>query len=274
VFKRRVKFVLLTALMLAAAPAPIGVSGEAKVYPVIAASGGYLLGGVSDRKNWMTPAAVAGSLTGAEEYHLYTLAGKVGASTATKPRKDPDGICGYVLTMKSPPAGQGDLIGIASDWDPLPRPPKIFAGPTLSQQDAVSYFLRAHSLSNFKINITQTIKADLDNDGLEETILSATTPEAVNGLHQGPMVYYSVVVIRKIGAGEIKTILLDGTITGPVSSNYGLNRYWISAVLDVNGDGREEVIVSSSNNAGHATAVFELKGDEVKKVMQSGCGKN
>jgi hypothetical protein len=266
------KALRVAALGLALALALLGAgAGPApKVYPVVSARGGFLLGAATEQGKWLPAAAAAQLLAGGEEYGLYSLAGKAGSTTGNKPKPDPDGICGFVLTLKSVPSGGNELVGISAPWEPMPRPPRVLDRVTSAQQEGIGNILRERGLRDYKVNVTQSVAVDLDGDGAEESLLSAIAPAAAGG---GPVVYYSLAVVRKVMVGEVRTIVLDGDFFGPAVSAQGHGRFRIIGALDLNNDGVEEVIVSSSKPEGEALAVYAIKDGAAVKVLEAGCGK-
>jgi hypothetical protein len=75
--------------------------------------------------------------------------------------------------------------------------------------------------------------------------------------------------------GKVETIVLDGEYH-PKPRNPETdgppNVYSLAAVLDLNGDGRMEIIVQGAYYEGDWKTVYALHGSEVKNIFGCGCG--
>jgi hypothetical protein len=75
--------------------------------------------------------------------------------------------------------------------------------------------------------------------------------------------------------GKVETIVLDGEYH-PKPRNAEAdgppNEYAITAVLDLNGDGRMEVIVQGGYYEGDWKTVYDIKGNKADNIFGCGCG--
>ena len=253
-------------------PAPAAAHTPAPgVHPVIEASGGHLLGG-TDGGKWVTADAIADKLTGDEEYRLYSLVDYFGKAFGSKPAKDETGDLSLTLT---PALGttKRDIIGLAGDWDPMPRLPHLDDVKRAEYRQAIADVLKKNGLAQVPINITQAILVDLQGDRQQETLLTATTPKA--GYPAGPTGAtgdYSVVLMLWKVNGQPHTAILSGQyFTGMASKEMPLI-FSVAGLLDLNGDGHQEIIVASHYCEGGGMTVFRFDKDGVQGAFANGWG--
>ena len=68
------------------------------------------------------------------------------------------------------------------------------------------------------------------------------------------------------------TQLLGGEFYPAAKTFNAPNEYTIDAVLDVDGDGKMEVVVGSSYYEGAETTIFTFDGTKPRKVLSVDCG--
>ena len=67
--------------------------------------------------------------------------------------------------------------------------------------------MRQKGFARPEVHITSVLRVDLDGDGQEEVLVSATTPHTLSKITRP---YYSLVMLRKIIQGTVKNALLEG----------------------------------------------------------------
>ena len=118
------------------------------------------------------------------------------------------------MTLTPFPAGRGSLVAVAGPWNAMPRRLKIASPEAQVYKDAAAEILRSKGIVNPKVNLTQVIQVDLDGDGVEEVLVSATnyarfkpegglTPDARAG-------DYSLVFLRQVVQGQVVTKIITG----------------------------------------------------------------
>jgi hypothetical protein len=250
-----------------------------KVAPVVdIGGGGCVMGGVSGGK-WVEAEAMAKLMTGGERYVVYNLTRRVGVRTGTKPASE-GAPCDETMYVKNlaPEDERRDLIAVGGSWNALPRVPKVESTRSSIYRSAVADLLRRNGIRRPQVNIVKVLRVDLDGDGTEEVLINATrakrwdtggiTPEWNTG-------DYSVVFIRKVVKGKVQTIVLDGEYhpqPRKQDSDGPPNEYAITAVLDLNGDGRMEVIVHGGYYEGDWKTVYDIKGSKANNIFGCGCG--
>jgi len=176
------------------------------------------------------------------------------------------------------------VIELAATWNALPRTPVIADATQSFYVEAVRDFLKARGIADPKVRITRILRVDLDGDGEEEVLNSATNyfsedksdhsaapfPEApIESPRRGS---YSVVILRRVVAGKVQTQLVAGEVYLKPDESVAPNVYQVIVVLDLNGDGKLEVIVHSFYYEGSQTTIYRCELDKIKAVLSAECG--
>ncbi|MHB0913396.1 MAG: hypothetical protein ACYC2Y_08115 [Armatimonadota bacterium] len=225
---------LLVVLALAA-----GVRAE-EVHPVLyqqAGSTGVVLGGLLDGK-WLSSERIIWRMYGGEKYKLYT---EQMYTTTVYGRKPQDGLVAL-------PGGEW-RIAIAGDWDAMPRKARP-QSPGDLHVTAVRSYLASKGLSS-QVHIDSVLRVDLEGDGTDEVLITAESAK------YDPWFYrhgeYSVILLRKVEKGEVRTYSVAGDLhilppgkEGTDRNGDGLDdgypeQYSIYGLWDVNGDGTLEI---------------------------------
>jgi hypothetical protein len=237
---------------------------------------GYLLG-ASAGGQWLKPEAAAGLIPGGETYRLYTLTGEAGNSVGGKPAKGEAGPCSDTLfvTLTPYPAVRGSLVAVGGPWNAMPRRLKLASPETQAYKDAAAELLRRKGIDNPNVNLTQVIRVDLDGDGEDEVLVSATnyarfthgglTPDARAG-------DYSLVFLRRVVQGKVVTRIITGEYYPKAKKFSGPTEHRIIGVLDLNGDGILEIVLSGRYYEGEWVEAYRVQGAKIIKLFSMGCG--
>jgi hypothetical protein len=129
-------------------------------------------------------------------------------------------------------------------------------------------------LKDPEIKITRIVRVDLDGDGEEEVLVSATNygddEEGISA--NAPGGSYSVVLLRRVVAGKVETKMIAGEIYPAKKTFSAPNAYQILAVIDLDGDGKLEVVLESAYYEGGATTVYGFKGRKIEELLSVECG--
>lgn len=246
------------------------------VHPVISVEIQCVLGGTVNGK-WLTHREMAAHMKGGERFRLYSMRKYLGECTVSKPRPEAPGAFPYV-EIKPEPSKTENVFGICGKWNALPRIPRKQSVTQPFYLDLVQSVLNEKGLPNSKANITQILRVDLEGNGQDEVLISATTPRKNYG-REGMFAKkgdYSFVLLRKIVKGKVKTVLIDGDF---YYKNHDPNDdpptpyvFTIPAVLDMDGDGTLEVIERIEYYEGIFFSVLEWEGEALEVVCSGGAG--
>ena len=124
--------------------------------------------------------------------------------------------------------------------------------------------------------VKRIIKLDMEADGVDEVLIAASNIDFSKGI-AGEKNDYSFVILRKIVDNEVKTFYLAEAF---YTENPDMEKgnfvmaydYNILGVLDLNGDGISEIIISGHYYEGEWCEVFEFKDNLPLKVLSYGVG--
>jgi hypothetical protein len=280
----RLVVVALTVLIFGSGLHP-AAAVAADVYPIVAfhdfynegRSTGYFLGGFTGGQ-WVKPEAAAGLLPGGEHYRLYSLGGEGGDSVGSKPAKGEEGPCSdtWYVTLSPFPQKRGSLVAVGGPWNAMPRPVKLTSTEQQVYQEAAATILKSQGIANPKVNLTQVIRVDLDGDGLEEVLVSATHYETVTpGGALTPNARagdYSLVFLRKLVQGKVVTKIITGEYYPKATEFNAPSEHRIIGVLDLNGDGIMEIVLSGRYYEGDWVDAYQVDGVKITKLLSMGCG--
>jgi hypothetical protein len=244
----------------------------ADLHPIVEIGTGYLFGGSANGK-WITAEKAAKSMKGRTAFRVFGLTQEVGKATGAKPKSVKAEACSDLLEVSLPSTPKGGEIALSAPWNALPRKPRV-ADPTEQVYvDAVRDFLKDRSVSDPKVKITRVLRVDLEGDGEEEVLINATnyfTKDNDVSSDTPPPGSHSIVLLRRMVAGKVETEFVAGQVF-PKDDDTP-NVYEVPAVLDLNGDGKLEVIVHSRYYEGAATTIYDCSGGKCKDVLSVFCG--
>jgi|SRR6267143_876287 len=242
------------------------------LHPIVEMDTGYLFGDSADGK-WIKAEQAAKSMKGSTPLRVFGLTQEIGKATAGKP-KSVDQPCPDTLTVSFSSKPKGGVIALNAPWNALPRKPQI-ADPTQQVYvDAVREFLESRRMSDPKVKITRILRVDLDGDGEDEVLINATNYFTQDGdvpMDTAAPGSYSIVLLRRVVAGKVQTEFVAGELYVKDESSAS-NLYEIPGVLDLNGDGKLEVIVHSHYYEGAETTIYDCSGGKCKAVLSVACG--
>lgn len=233
----------------------------------------YVIGG-HDKGRWLDSEAAGKRLAKPKTtYRVFTLKGEQPPVTATGAAPEAD-VCQDVWMMEVTPAPEEmpHAIGISAAWEPMPRRAKFAATTQEAYVKAVTALLTERGIRAPKVEIKQLLRVDLDGDGEDEVLLSATHYTNAAELISPLAGDYSFVALRRVVAGKVVTQIIEGEFYPKADENAAPNTFEVSGLLDLDGDGKLEVLVNSAYYEGGGTTVWRLNQDTLEKVMEIFCG--
>jgi len=245
----------------------------ADLHPIVEADTGYLFGG-SAKGKWIKAEKAAKSMNGRTPFRVFGLTQEVGKAMGGKPKSADAEVCSDMLEVSLASKPKDGVIALSAPWNALPRKPQIVDPTQQVYVDAVREFLESRRMSDPKVKITRILRVDLEGDGEEEVLINATNyfdkddeppmDTAVPGS-------YSIVLLRRVVAGKVETELIAGESDVKDESSPA-HIYKIEGVLDLNGDGKLEVIVHSQYYEGSETTIYDCSGGKCEVALSVGCG--
>jgi hypothetical protein len=234
----------------------------------------YVIGGHADGK-WLDTGKAGKGLKPGTAFRIFTLKGENGKLTVKKAAPEAD-VCMDVWMAEMDPEVDMRGIAVSAAWNPMPRVAKAAATTQEVYVKAVSDILVAQGIRKPVVKIKQHLRVDLDGDGEEEVLLSATHYPTTEGEGSAPTSAgagnYSFVALRRVIAGKVVTQILEGEFYEKAQEFNAPNVHEVGGILDLNGDGRMELILHSQYYEGGATTVWQLGAKEAVRVLEIACG--
>jgi hypothetical protein len=251
----------------------LSATAMADLHPIVEMDTGYLFGGSADGK-WIKADKTAKSMKGRTAFRVFGLTQEVGKATAGKPKSAKAEACADMLEVSLPSTPKEGVIALSAPWNALPRKPQI-ADPTQQVYvDTVRQFLESRRMTDPKVKITRILRVDLNGDGEEEVLINATNYFTDDGdvpMDTAAPGSYSIVLLRRVVAEKVQTELIAGEFYLKDESSPS-NLYEIPGVLDLNGDGKLEVIVHSHYYEGAETTIYDCSRGKCEPALSVACG--
>ena len=267
----------LSALLICAA-APAG-----ELHPIVEVQNGYLFGATADGK-WIKAEEAAKALRGETTYRIYGLTQSLGEAKGGKPKPAEEEVCSDLLTVSLSSQPEKGAIALAAPWNALPPKVQILDATQQVYVDAARDFLKRKGIDKPKVKIESILRVDLDGDGEEEEVLISATnyfQKDEGAPMRSPAGSYSMVLLRRVVAGKVETQLVEGEFhpkaypgkgTDDDASFDAPNAYKVIAVLDLDGDGKMEIVVRSDYYEGGATTIYRCNPKKVEELLSVACG--
>ena len=163
------------------------------------------------------------------------------------------------------------MVGVASHWIVERRNVQDLSTDDPTYVQALTEWFHAQGDSPSEIHITRILQVDIERDGVNEVLLSASYFEDASG-HMTETGDYSVVLMRKVIGNEVLTIPLisEFYVTGAPELSFP-NTYTLTDAIDLNQDGTLEVVVGVSRWEGLGGLLFRVDGQNVREVLRAIC---
>ena len=260
-----------TLITLAVSVGIVVTAPAAEIAALVDLPGGFIIGAHSEGR-WLKSEDAGKALKQGIPYRVFSLNGELGKATGGKVEQNPD--FEDIWMQPLTPEPESKAIGVSASWNPQPR--KARSADTTQEVyiAAARDFIVSQGIAKPVVKITQLLRVDLDADGEDEVLLSATHyPKRDGGMVNAASAgNYSFVLLRRVVNGKVRTDLVEGEFYPKKKVFNAPNRYEVSGLLDLDGDGRLEVIIESQYYEGGATTVWRLGASKIEKVLEIGWG--
>ncbi len=269
-------FVLASLVLLApichAAPAQPRLVGL--VYPVSDTEkpNVWLGGGFFPGKGWRNDAQSKGALLPGVRWQLFGLDG-AGPRAASAKSEISDVPGGYFAQLRGDFAVEKTMFALANAGaNAQPRLPRAQNLNQPAYGRAVAALLRARGLKVQSAKLTQLMRVDLNGDGLEEVIMAARSRPDYGNTPEEKAGDYSMLAVRYVDKGALKTQVLGSNISKKAVAFSAPYAFELMCCVDVNGDGRMEVVLADNYYEGDGFTVWSFDGRGFKRVITAGWG--
>ena len=150
----------------------VTISDAADLHPIVEVDTGYFFG-AADNGKWIKAEKAAKAVGAETTYRVYGLTASLGETKGGKPAALED-VCMETMSVSLSSKPEKGVIALAAPWNALPRKARI-ADPTQQVYiNAVRDFLKARGIKEPQVKIKGILRVDLDGDGEDEVLLSAT----------------------------------------------------------------------------------------------------
>jgi hypothetical protein len=206
----------------------ICVGANADTFPIIDVRHGYLIGAIKSGK-WIEPTDATNSVKPGAKLPVYGLIGAVGNVSIVKldTRNEP---CPDRPVVKlNPRKMKHGEVAFSASWNPLPRKTKFVDANQKLHVDVVREFLHQHGFRDPIVRISQIASIDLDGDGQDEFVISATHYKGGDKIpDESAPNTYSFVMIERPVEGKTKTELVDGEFYPEAKPDSAPNKFEIA----------------------------------------------
>ena len=246
---------------------------QTTVVPIVELKNRGLMGGVQNGR-WIAATKVAPKMESETEFVLVGWTGVEEGGVTLGKKGEKEDVCeDYTRLEFELKQEQGVAIGSGAKWNPVPRVPKPIDASSPIYKSVVTKFLARKGITRPVVKITEAFRVDLEGDGTEEVVLAATHYK--NKLTENTAVGdYSFVIVRKAVGKVVTDHMLEGEFYLKRIDFAAPNEHHISAIADLNGDGKMEVVLNGFYYEGDFSSAYEMKsGRPVKiKELEIGCG--
>lgn len=178
---------------------------------------------------------------------------------------------------KSTAGANRDVLAYTASFNALPRKATALSVQQAAYQRIAQDYLKSQGMYLKTVSLSALYRVDLNNDKQDEIVM------VLNGTAQRKNVdttlaqtsklgQYSAVLVRQLVQGKVVTRALgEFLLVEPTGLDYSA-RYDLGGFLDLDNDGKLEIVLNNSVYDGTVTRVFQEKNQAWKSVLRWGVG--
>ncbi len=162
------------------------------------------------------------------------------------------------------------MVATLDGWGIAKNPVTELSADLPLYQQAVLDWLAARGVSNPQIGELHSFSTDLEGDGINEVLISATHLDGSQ--HTTQAGDYSIILLRKLIGNETVTIPLAADFYNTAQAEITFPRtYSLGNLIDLNQDGVMEVVVDIQRWEGFGAIVYQISGQNGSEVLRAEC---
>lgn len=226
--------------------------------------------GAAVGQSWLPFDRAAPWYEAGEPVKLYELGRAIGETTAGE-LGPVDEFCTAPRLVVDRRVGDSGVIGVSAHIDALPRPVRIESTDQPEWVEVVAAWLRAREIASPEVQLQQVVRVDIEGDGSDEVLLVANRLQGMGEVaHPGD---YGLVLLRAGDGPAASTLAIRQEVYPQGCSDECLPmEYEISGVLDLNGDGDFELVVTAAYYEGEERTVVDIDESGPRDVLGWACG--
>ncbi|HVF30375.1 MAG TPA: hypothetical protein VNA22_05360, partial [Pyrinomonadaceae bacterium] len=240
---------------------------QTAIVPIVELRNGGLMGGVQNGK-WIAPTKVAPGMKGETEFLIVGRNGVEEGGVTLGKKGEKEDVCQDFTRMELElKQDHGVGIGTQAKWNPVPRVPMAIDLNNAAYKTVVTKFLAKKGFARPVAKITEAYRVDLEGDGVEEVVLAATHYK--KGLASSASAGdYSFVIVRKAVGNVVTDHMLEGEFVQRRIEFGAPSEHHVSAIADLNGDGKMEIVLYGFYYEGDFASAYEMKNGRPVKIKE------
>lgn len=228
-----------------------------------------LLGGVG-RETWLAPDISVARFPSAGTYSLHTFTQEAkyfiaGSAPAFSPTCN-----GYIVGASTTTEESASFVGTLDGWAVTKRPVSELLDEEGFYRKQVVEWLRGEGISAPEVDSLRIYRVDIEGDGTDEVFISAIHLD--DSQHTTRAGDYSIVLLRQVVGNEVVTKLVVGDVYRSQEQEITFPRtYSFANFIDLNQDGRLEVVVDVQKWEGIGARVYQIDGDDIIQTLSAEC---
>lgn len=227
-----------------------------------------LLGGVN-RETWLAPELSVARFSGEVTYSLHSFTQEAKYFFWGKaPEFSPT--CKNYFVGTDAVLDEPGFVGVVDGWAVTKRPAVELSSDGEFYRQIVTDWLRNEGVPAPQVDSINVYRVDINNDGTDEVFISATHLD--DSQHTTKAGDYSLILMRQVLGNDAVTKLVVGDIYHSQDAEVTFPRtYSLANFIDLNQDGRLEMVVDIQKWEGFGARVFQIDGDDVIQTLGAEC---